>query len=468
MHERRFYVILFAYLARLGETCVMRMNRKLNTLDAVALTVSTMVGAGIFTILSLTVKTAGPAAVVAWLLVVVLSLPMAYTFSDLTGVLAESGGPYVYLRTKTKPWIGLSVGWSFLLSSIGAAAALFMALVGMLVDLGVPNGYSIGLLILVVLACVTAYGVHVGASLQRILTLSTVGILLLCIGIGLFHMRWSHVELVHASGIRPKQTLQSWTVKFAPHGWTAVLPATFFAFWTYSGWEAVAAPSGAYTSRKALARGMMIGSFVVGFLYVCVALVAVGAVSSKDIASHLNPLVLLGNLWSSSVGAVIGWGAVIIVVGSLLSWLIASAALVQALTRDGLLPGPKFIREHRGTYHGILPILVAILLAVIAKLPIFAFMIAASSMTALVAYAVVFMAVALDKEANWAGVIKTPRRRRAMAWVALVMALALVAFSGWSNFWPTILLLAVGGVLIWLRWAAGKLRATRPSEAVPE
>jgi amino acid transporter len=442
-----------------------RSPRPLNTIDAVALTIGTMVGAGIFSILSLTVKTAGPAAVLSWVLVVLLSLPMAFTFSDLTGVLSESGGPYVYLRTQTRPWVGLWVGWAFLVSSVGAAAALFIALVGMLRELDSPHAYLVGVLILIGLTVVTALGVHVGASVQRILTLSTVFLLLLCIVIGLLHMRgWGGIQFA-SSAPEVGHSVHTRLAKLAPHGWWATLPATFFAFWTYSGWEAVAAPSGAYASRKALAKGMLIGSFLVGFLYILVAAAAVAAVPSGEIATHLNPMVLLGALWSPAVGALIGWGAVVIVIGSLLAWLIASSALAQALMRDGLLPGGR-LSNHRGEYHVSLPIGVAVLLALLAKLPVFSLLIAASSMTALVAYAVVFASVALDKHAMWDGFIRTPRQRRLLAVLSFSMALTLVACSGWANIWPTLLLLAAGGVLILSRYFRGKIQLQSRSKSL--
>lgn len=442
-------------------------HRSLNTVDAVALTVGTMVGAGIFSILSLTVKTAGPAAVLSWILVVLLSLPMALTFSDLTGVLSESGGPYVYIRTQTKPWMGLWVGWAFLVSAVGAAAALFIALVGMLSELGLPHAYLIGILVLIGLTTVTALGVHVGASAQRILTLSTVFLLLLCIVIGLLHMRsWGAIRS-STGAAAVGQSLQRRISGLAPHGWWATLPATFFAFWTYSGWEAVAAPSGAYASRKALAKGMLIGSFLVGFLYILVAVAAVAAIPSSEIATHLNPMVILGALWNPAVGALIGWGAVVIVIGSLLAWLIASSALVQALMRDGLLPGGR-LGNHTGTYHVSLPIGIAVLLVLLAKLPVFSLLIAASSMTALVAYAAVFASVALDRHATWDGFIRTPRQRRLLAWLSLSMALTLVACSGWANIWPTLLLLAVGGLLIWGRYFRGKIKVKPHSPSLLE
>jgi amino acid transporter len=434
-----------------------RQKRTLNTFDAIALTVGSMVGAGIFTVLALTVKTAGPAAVLSWILVVLLSLPMAYCFSDLTGVLAQSGGPYVYIRDRTRRWIGLWVAWSFLLSAVGAAEALFMSLVGMFNQMGIHASYAIGVVILVALAVVVANGIHLGALVQRAFTVGTVGLLLLCIVIGLTHASGFglHGHLVtesarHATGAEGGVSID--VHRIFPFGWSAVLPATFYAFWTYSGWEAVIVPSESYASSKALARGMMIGSILVGLLYILVALACVLSQPTSSIVRSMNPLVGVGNLLHPAVGVLIAWGAIVIVVGSLLSWLIASATLVQAVARDGLFPAPKRLREYQGEYHPSIPVVIALLLVLGAALPIFAQAIAASSLMALIPYAVVFAVVSFfDKAADWQGVFKRRGTRRAVAFIACVMSIALIVFSGWNNIWPTLLLLTIGAGLIWLR-----------------
>ena len=81
-------------------------QNKLTTIDAVFVTVGTMIGAGIFSVFSLTIQTAGPSAILSWIFVVLFSLPMAYTFSDLTGALAESGGSLCILAKQiSMAWI---------------------------------------------------------------------------------------------------------------------------------------------------------------------------------------------------------------------------------------------------------------------------------------------------------------------------------------------------------------------------
>jgi amino acid efflux transporter len=401
-----------------------------------------MVGAGIFSVLALTVQTTGTSAVIAWFLIVLLSFPMALTFSDLVGVLSESGGPYVYIRDRSGAWLGLWTAWLFLVSAAGATEALFIAYVQMLRELGVDHAYACGVVTLLVLALVTSLGIHVSAKLQRILTVGTVALLTLCVAIGLLHP----VQLVGAH-----RQVHFWSHEYLfPNGWAAVFPATFYAFWTYSGWEAVAVPSGSYKSPKSLAVGMVAGSLLVGVLYIFVALAAVVSVPTASLARYTNPLVLVGRLSGPVAESVIGWGALIVVVGSMLSWFIASASLCQALIRDGLIPSTRRLRDIQAEYHPVLPLLMAGAFAVLARLPIFAKAVASSSLTALIGYAVVFLTVVRDKN-TWDGLTKSRRLRTLLAALSLAMTVLLILFSGWENMWPTFVLCLLGFGLLWIR-----------------
>jgi amino acid transporter len=418
-----------------------RNMRKLNTVDSIAFTIGSMVGAGIFAIFAITVKIAGPAAVFSWVLVVVFSLPMAYTFSDLTGLLSESGGPYVYIRDHVGKRVGTLVGWAFFLSAVGAAAALYIALRGMLREMGTPDYGMISILVISVLTVVIGRGIGLGALLSRILTALTIMLLLFCTGLGFAKALTGTMPFV------PLTTPELAYHTIFPHGIGGVLPATFFAFWTYSGWEAVSVPANAYHSRSVLARGMLIGSLLVGVLYILVATSAILSVPTGQLANKMNPLVLVGALWNPAFANIIAWGAIPVVVGSFLSWGVASSSLLQALLRDRMIPGPARLKQFSGEYHPLIPYIIAAVVIGLSYLPVFSVAIAMSSMMALIAYFVVFSAVLATRQSNWTGVIRRHAVRRLLAGMALLMTIALMVFSGWQNIWPSVALLLIGVVV---------------------
>jgi amino acid transporter len=428
-----------------------RLNQPLGTRDAVSLTVGTMVGAGIFSVFSLTVKTTGWSAGFSWILIVVLSLPMAYSFSDLTGATAVSGGPYVYLRQKHKS-LGLWVALLFLLSAVGAAEGLYTSLIGMMAQIGLSHNQAwlCATLLLAFLTGVVVRGLHLSARVARGFTWITLAILCTAIGIGFSH---AHLFLLTT---HTHTTLSVASTSAFPHGWRSLLVATFYAFWTYSGWEAVSVPSGAYQSSRQLARGMMIGSAIVGLLYILVAWSALVSVPVHQLASVMNPLALVGSLLGEPFRVLIEWGTLVIVAGSILSWLIAASGLFQAAAREQLFPAPQAVRSHLGEYHWSVPLLCFALIVGLGRAPIFTAAISASSLTALFAYAMVFGTLLLDRHGSWRGVIQSVRLRQFTAGLSLCVSLFLIIVSGWTQLWPSLLLAALGlGCVGWRRRSMG-------------
>ncbi len=428
------------------------LKRKLSTTDAVFATVGTMIGAGIFSVFGLTVKTAGPSAILSWIFVVLLSLPMAYTFSDLTGALAESGGPYVYLRNKM-PWLGLWTAWLFLLSSLGAAIGLYVSLVGMLAQIGIPYSELAGFWIAVILSMIVSRGIHLGVKVQKWLCIATILLLLLCIVLGFSHIHMPDWLSASFNDSGRSAHLHAWTTfansaSFIPHGWVGCAMATFFAFWTYSGWEAVAVPTGAYQSKKHLAFGMIIGSFIVGLLYIAVASSAILSIPAAKIASSMNPLVFIGDLMGPWGGTIVAFGSIVVVMSSLLSWFITCSSLFHSVARDGLMPAPKFTKGYQGEYHPFWVLVCFVLIVGVSTMPVFTAAIAASSLTALIAYAAVFITVACDRKATWDGFIRKVSGRRLLAVVSFITTMLMIAISGWHQLWPTLCLTAVGGCVV--------------------
>lgn len=60
-----------------------RLNKELGLLQGIALLSTSLLGTGIFAVPALAATAAGPASLWAWLLLIVLVLPVAFTFAQL-------------------------------------------------------------------------------------------------------------------------------------------------------------------------------------------------------------------------------------------------------------------------------------------------------------------------------------------------------------------------------------------------
>src|SRR5215470_16664562 len=80
---------------------------------AVALYMSSVLGSGVLVLPGLAAQKAGPASILAWVLLSVASYPMAYTFSSLSARKPESGGVYSFAKEGFGSRLATSTSWLF-------------------------------------------------------------------------------------------------------------------------------------------------------------------------------------------------------------------------------------------------------------------------------------------------------------------------------------------------------------------
>src|ERR1700761_9374267 len=99
----------------------------LSVMQGAALYVGAGLGTGVIALPALAAKAAGPASLIAWLGLVLLSVPLAATFAALGARYPDAGGVSTYARRAFGPRAAAVVGWCFYASApVGApAAALF-------------------------------------------------------------------------------------------------------------------------------------------------------------------------------------------------------------------------------------------------------------------------------------------------------------------------------------------------------
>ncbi len=74
------------------------LRKAMTTRCAVALYMSSVLGSGILVLPGLSAQIAGPASLVAWVALSLISYPLAYTFASLSPRKPESGGVYSFAR----------------------------------------------------------------------------------------------------------------------------------------------------------------------------------------------------------------------------------------------------------------------------------------------------------------------------------------------------------------------------------
>lgn len=309
----------------------------LTVAQGAALTVGAVLGTGVISLPSLAAGLAGPASLVAWVALVLLSVPLAGTFAALGARHPDAGGVSSYVRRAFGARAATAVGWCFYFAiPLGAPPAAMFASGYVADTLGGGRTTTIttaGVLILVV-ATMNAFGVRISGRVQLALAAVLAGLLLVTTITALPHAQMSNLT------------------PFAPHGWSAVGSAAAVLVWGFAGWEAVTSLSADYRHpRRDIPRATGIAVLVVGVLYlgVVVASLMVLGPATGDSAAPLADLLAIG-VGEPARGATTVI-AVLLTVGAMNAYFAGGAKLGAALGRDGGLP-PWF---GRGSTAGEVP-----------------------------------------------------------------------------------------------------------------
>jgi amino acid efflux transporter len=88
-------------------------GRGITALQGTALYVGAVIGTGVIALPALAAEVAGPASLLAWLALVVVSAPLAATFAALGARHPDAGGVSTYVRLAFGEQAAAVVGWCF-------------------------------------------------------------------------------------------------------------------------------------------------------------------------------------------------------------------------------------------------------------------------------------------------------------------------------------------------------------------
>jgi APA family basic amino acid/polyamine antiporter len=102
------------------------LSRRLGTVDATAIGLGSMLGAGVFAVFAPAAASAGGWLPVALLLAGFVAYCNAAASAQLAAAYPSSGGTYVYGRERLGPWWGFTAGWGFVVGKTASCAAMAM------------------------------------------------------------------------------------------------------------------------------------------------------------------------------------------------------------------------------------------------------------------------------------------------------------------------------------------------------
>ncbi|MFE1147905.1 APC family permease [Streptomyces albidoflavus] len=283
---------------------------RLSTAGAAALYIGALLGPSLLLLPGLAAREAGPASVLVWLGLLVLSGLIALVFTRLGTRAGSATGVAGYTAAGLGPRAGQAAAWCFLAGVVTGAPVVCLiggAYVAELLGAGGRTAYVAALCLLVLVLAVRLGGLRTGSGLQLVLVAVLVTLV-----------------VVAVAGAAPEARAAHWT-PFAPDGWGGVARAASPLMLAFVGWEAVAPLTARLRDpRRQLPRVVGTAFAVTALLYLGLAVATVAVLGPRA----GGPVPLAG-LLRVAIG---GYGPLLAAVGAVALTLAATNAYLTGAT----------------------------------------------------------------------------------------------------------------------------------------
>ncbi len=325
------------------------LRRALGFWAAISIVIGTVIGSGIFRVPSEMVRAVGSPSMVfaVWIFGGILSLFGALTYAELSAMMPEAGGEYVYLNAAYGPFLGFVYGWTQTWvaksASIAALATLFATylgdffptLNGTLVTVPLPIGpdwkpldirweqiAAIGAILLV--SAGNYRGVRLGGNAQIILTALKIAVIGGLIAAAMFSPAANPANLRTATAA-------------VPGGFSGFFKALVAALWAYDGWNN-AGMLGSEIERpgRNFPRAVIGGTLAVIAVYLAANLAYFTILDSSQVASSSRVAAdMMRRIAGARGGAIVSMAVMISILAALNGSLLSGSRVPFAMARDG-------------------------------------------------------------------------------------------------------------------------------------
>lgn len=299
-----------------------RLQRRLGVLDATAIGLGSMLGAGVFVVFSPATALAGPLMVVSVLVAGAIAYCNAVASAQLAAKYPASGGTYVYGRKQLGEWPGFIAGWGFVTGKTASCAAVALTF-----GHYAAPGYAtpVAIAAVAVLTVVNLMGITRTALLTRIL-------------LGIVLATLVFVAVAGLSGPHPEPGALAAN---AGSAW-GILPAAGLMFFAFAGYARIATLGEEVKDpARTIPRAILAALAAAFVIYLGLAVLLLWHLSPARLAESVSPLldaVLLSGF--SAGGPFVQAGAAAACLGALLALITGVGRTALAMARERDLPSP--------------------------------------------------------------------------------------------------------------------------------
>ncbi|MER7171642.1 amino acid permease [Streptomyces mesophilus] len=329
-----------------------RLSRSLGLWQLTAIGVGGIIGAGIFSLAGAVASgTAGPAVLISFLIAGVASAAAAFSYAEFAGLIPKAGSAYTYGYAVLGELAGWFIGWDLLLEYTAIVAVVAIGIsgyFGFLVEemgaelpawmLGAPgtgDGHKVDLfaaILCLFVAYLLTLGIKNAARFETVVVGLKVLVVLLVIGVGVFH--------IDTGNYNP----------FFPFGVGGAFTGAATVFFAVFGYDAMStAAEESKDAQRHMPKAIMYSLAISMVLYVLACLVLTGMQNYKEVDPESGFSTAFKSVGLGGLADVIAIGAIIGILTVMFTFMLGVTRVWFSMSRDGLLP--KWFAKTHATRH---------------------------------------------------------------------------------------------------------------------
>lgn len=310
-----------------------KLLRGIGRWDLTAITINTIIGAGIFGLPSKVFALIGSYSLYAFLGCTVIIAFIVLCHAEVSSRFSATGGPYLYAKEAFGSTVAFEVGWLYWivrLTSFAANCNLFVTYIGFFDERlsGATSRIVIVSIVVAALSAVNIIGVRQSALLTNIFTAGKMIPLFIFGIIGLFFIQPGNFKF----DVVPE--------------YSSFSSAVLMLIYAFVGFEAAVVIGGeAKDPRRNMPWALLTAVFIVAVIYILVQIVSVGTL--PGLAASERPLADAAAGFLGTIGAsIITLAALVSILGNLNVGLLGGTRLLFAMAEQGNMPA-FFAGTHR-------------------------------------------------------------------------------------------------------------------------
>jgi basic amino acid/polyamine antiporter, APA family len=305
------------------------------------ITINSIMGTGIWFLTSAGAKNAGPASLISWGILSLISVYIAMCFAELTSMFPKAGGVYEFAKQAYGRFWSFIIGWT---TSIAGSVTIAMLLLGALQYL-IPIQYSftyvpIAIFLIIAFSYVAFRGMQTSTVVLVTFAIITLTAVIAIIIPGFINFTPSNFD------------------PFFVFPTTSILLAIFFIAETFFGWEsAIFLSAETKNPTKVMPKALIYGTVVIALLSFFLAFTAMGTIPWAEFSESVAPLRDLGTVHFGSLGGIIFSILIFIsVIGATAGWIVTAPRLLMSIAEDKLFftQFAKIHPKHKSPYVSII------------------------------------------------------------------------------------------------------------------